>query len=216
MINIYLALASLFLVAGCASKSTEFAKKQQATMRFYIEGNRGDVSGTGTVLVTRERYPYTIDRDAFLTEADLRKVTMINEPGPNGGYSIELQFNEHGALALEMATTLNKGRHIIIFSQFPPVGYKSPKEPKKTKKQAADDDDDNKLEDLRATIPVSPPELEKPGEPRMAGWLAAVLIRERNTSGIFRFSPDASELETKRIVTGLKNDIAYERYLESR
>jgi hypothetical protein len=55
------------------------------------------MSGTGTVLVTQERFPVTIEREPFLTEDDLRKAVMVNDPGPNGGYSIELVFNEHGA-----------------------------------------------------------------------------------------------------------------------
>jgi hypothetical protein len=202
--NIYLALGSLFLSAGCASKEHDFAKKEQSTIRFYLEGNRADVAGTGTVLVTRDRVPMTIEREPFLTEADLRKAIMLNEPGPNGGFSIELVFNEHGALMLDMLTTANKGRHIVIFSQFPHPGYKPPKEPKKPKK--SDDEED---EQYLATLPETLPETEVPGQPRVSGWLAAVKIRERNPSGIFRFSPDASREETARIVRGLKNDIQY-------
>jgi hypothetical protein len=210
--NIYLALASLFLAAGCASKRASFAKQEQSTMRLYLEGNRKDLSGTGTVLVTSNRYPVTIERAPFLTEADLRQATMVEEPGPNGGYSIELVFNDHGALMLDMLTTANKGRHIVVFSQFPHPGYKPPKEPKKSKKDEFDNE--NKMEDLQATLPAQQPELEEPGQPRASAWLAAYLIRERDASGIFRFSPDASREETKRIVRGLKNVIAYERSLE--
>jgi hypothetical protein len=56
--------------------------------------------------------------------------------------------------------------------------------------------------------------MELPGQPRVSAWLASYLIRGRNESGIFRFTPDASRDETKRIVRGLKNVIAYERSLE--
>ena len=51
---------------------------------------------------------------------------------------------------------------------------------------------------------------------RTSAWLAAVLIRERDPSGIFRFSPDASRDETARIVRGLKNVIAYDKMLEQK
>jgi hypothetical protein len=210
--NIYLAVASLFLAAGCASKRAGFAKEEQSTMRLYLEGNPRDLSGTGTVLVTSNRYPMTIERAPFLTEGDLRQATMVDEPGPNGGFSIELVFNDHGALMLDMLTTANKGRHIVILSQFPPKGYKPPKEAKKSKKDEFDNE--NKMEDLQPKLPEQQPELEVPGQPRVSGWLAACLIRERNPSGIFRFSPDASREETARIVRGLKNVIAYERSLE--
>jgi hypothetical protein len=70
------------------------------------------------------------------------------------------------------------------------------------------------MEDLQPTLPTQQPELEMPGEPRASAWLAAYLIRGRDESGIFRFSPDATRDETKRIVRGLKNVIAYERSLE--
>jgi hypothetical protein len=210
--NIYLALASLFLAAGCASKRASFAKKEQSTVRLYLEGNRKDLTGTGTVLVTRERYPVTIERAPFLTEADLRQASMVSDPGPNGGYSIQLVFNDHGTLMLDMLTTANRGRHIVVFSQFPHPGYKPPKEPKKSKKDEFDNE--NKMEDLQATLPPQQPELETPGQPRASAWLAAYLIRERDSSGIFRFSPDATREETQRIVRGLKNVIAYERSLE--
>jgi hypothetical protein len=211
--NIYLALASLFLAAGCASyrEKASFAKQEQSTIRLYMEGNRADVASTGTVMVTRDRIPMTIERDPALTEADLRRVLMVNEPGPDGGYAIELVFNEHGSLVLDMMTTASKGRHIVVFSQFPHPGYKPPKETKKPKK--SDSDDDNSMEDIQTAIPASQPEMEMPGQPRASGWLAAVQIRGRMPSGIFRFSPDASREETARIVRGLKNVLAYKKSL---
>jgi hypothetical protein len=197
--------------AGCASyrEKKNFAKEEQSTIRFYLEGNRADVTDTGTVLVTRERFPMTIEREPFLTEADVRKVVMVNDPGPNGGCSIELMFNEHGALMLDMLTTANKGRHIVVFSQFPSPDYKAPKQ-KKPKKS---DSDDNTMEDIQAVIPTAQPETELPGQLRTSGWLAAVKIRGRMAGGLFRFSPDASREETARIVRGLKNVLAYEKSL---
>jgi hypothetical protein len=212
--NIYLALASLLLAAGCASwgEKAKYAKGEQSTIRLYLEGNRHDVSGTGTVLVTRERYPVTIERAPFLTEGDLREASIVDEGGPSGGYYIQLVFNDHGSLMLDMLTTAHKGQHIVIFSQFPKPGEKPPKEPKKSKKDEFDNE--NKMEDIQAKIPDQHPEIEVPGGERASAWLAAYLIRGRNESGIFRFTPDASRDETKRIVRGLKNVIAYERSLE--
>jgi hypothetical protein len=137
---------------------------------------------------------------------------MVDEPGPNGGYYIQLVFNDHGSLMLDMLTTAHKGQHIVVFSQFPNPDYKPPKEPKKSKKDEFDNE--NKMEDIQATIPTQSPESDTLGQPRASAWLAAYLIRGRNESGIFRFSPDASREETKRIVRGLKNVIAYERSLE--
>jgi hypothetical protein len=69
-------------------------------------------------------------------------------------------------------------------------------------------------EQYQESLSAQQPELEKPGEPRASAWLAAVLIRERDPSGIFRFSTDATREETARIVRGLKNVIAYNKSLE--
>jgi hypothetical protein len=209
--NIYLALASVLLASGCASyrEKSRFSKEEQSTIRLYLEGNHADVASTGTVLVTRDRFPMTVEREPSLTEADLSKAIMVNDPGPNGGCSIELVFNEHGSLMLDMLTTANKGRHLVVFSQFPHPGYKPPKPAKKPKKS---DNDDNRMEDIQEPLPASQPEMETAG-PRASGWLAAVQIRERIPSGIFRFSPDASREETQRIVRGLKNVIAFQKAL---
>jgi hypothetical protein len=209
--NIYL-LIPFLLVAGCSTSKSRFTKEEQSTIRLYLEGDPADSTTTGTVLVGSERIPMTIEREPFLMEDDLRKVVMVNDPGADGGSSIELVFNEHGALMLDMLTTANKGKHIVVFSQFPHPGYKPPKPPKKPKKSS--DDDDNSIEPMQAALPQIPPESEIPGQPRMAGWLAAVKIRGRVSGGIFRFSPDATHAETARIVRGLKNLLAYEKSLD--
>jgi hypothetical protein len=209
--NIYLALVPVLLAAGCSSyrANHKFSNEEQSTIRLYLEGNSGDTVSSAPVLVTRERIPMTINREPSLTEADLRKAVLLDDPGPEGGYSIELVFNDHGAMLMEMLTTENKGRHIVVFSQFPPKGYKAPKEKKKPHKS---DDDDQDKDDLHMEDQAPPPvaEAEKPGQPRISAWLGAVLIRERNATGVFRFSPDCvSRQEALRIVRGLKNDIAY-------
>jgi hypothetical protein len=205
--NIYLALASLLLAAGCASKDKDFAKQEQSTIRLYLEGNRADVASTGTVLVTRNKYPYTIERGPFIKEDDLASVELIDDAGPNGGYYIELDLTRHGALKMMEYTIPNKGKHIIVYAQFPPKGYKEPKpiKPKKGDLPAE--------EQYQESIPAQRPELVKSGEPRTSAYLAAVLIRQGDESGIFRFSPDASHDEAARIVRGLRNVIAHERMI---
>jgi len=209
--NIYLALVPLCLAAGCSTYRAKraFDKGEQSTIRLYLEGNRADTFGSGPVLVTSNRVLMTVERQPFLTEADLRKVELLQDPGRDGSFSIGLVFKEHGALLLEMATTANKGRHIVVFAQFPPRGYKAPKEPKKPHKSDEDENDDLKDAQIEAQTPGVVAETQMSGQPRVSGWLAAVLIRDRNASGIFRFTPDASPEEGKRIVRGLRNGIAY-------
>jgi hypothetical protein len=209
--NIYLALITVCLAAGCSTyrANRAFAKGEQSTIRLYLEGSSADPAGSGPVLVTSNKFLMSVERQPFLTEADLRKVVLLDDPGKDGGFSIGLVFKDHGAMLLEMATTRNRGRHIVVFAQFPPKGYKAPKAQKKPRKSDDDDDQDKMDAQLDVQLPGITSEMDQSGQPRAAGWLAAVLIRERNTSGIFRFSPDASREEAKRIVRGLKNDMTY-------
>jgi hypothetical protein len=201
-INIYFLLACVLLAGGCAMiKKATAKKKEESTMRLYIEGERADSTTAGTVLVTSNKIPFTVEREPFLTEGDLIKASIVNDPGGES-YSIQLVFNDHGALLLDMYTAENKGKHIIVFSQWPKVGYKAPKA--KKKKEA--DSDDTDLVD--ANSPGAPETAATNRDPRWSGWLAAVLVRQRISNGAFRFTPDASRAEGDRIVRGLRNVIA--------
>jgi hypothetical protein len=203
--NIYFLLLLLSLTLGCAVErlvsSGGHGKKEQSTIRLYLEGQHSDPNGSANVLVTRQKLRYTIERDPFLTEADLSKAMLVDDPSGDGTFAIELAFNDHGTLLLDMMTSANRGRHIIIFSQFPPAGYKTPKEHKKK-----DSDDD--LMEVPVPKAEPPPSDTHTNAPRQSAWLTAVLIRERYTSGIFRFTPDATKEESLRIVRGLHNVIA--------
>jgi hypothetical protein len=206
--NIYFAVAGVFFCAGCvhSNKAKIDPKKEASTIRLYLEGSHADTSSTGTVLVTRQKFPYTVQREPFLTEADLSKAALVDDPGPEHSYSIELLFDDHASLLLDMTTTANKGHHIIIFSQFPKPGTKEAKE---RRKAHADDD-----EPLAAQPPL-PTDAGSTNQTRESAWLGAVLIRARNTSGLFRFSPDASHEEGARIVRGLNNVIAAKKKRDS-
>jgi hypothetical protein len=198
--NIYFTLATVFFAAGCASNDPNHSKKEQTTLRLYMESTHADLTHVGTVLVTRDKVPFMVDREPFLDEADITKAALVDDPSGDGTFSIQIGFNEHGSLILEMMTTSNKGKHIVIFSQFPKPGEKQPK----VRKKNHDNPDDEDVADKAATAP--PP--ESPEKPRSSAWLSAVLVRDRIGNGVFRFIPDASHEEAARIVRGLKNVIA--------
>src|SRR5665213_735313 len=193
--NLYFTLICLALAGGCASETDaqKEHKKEQSTIRLYLE-DRAPAS-SGTVLVTRQKIPMSVEREPFLTEEDLSRVSLISEA--DGTYSIQLLFNDHGALVLEMYTTAHKGKHIVVFAQFPKPGTKQAK----AKKKKDDDNDDD------ANFPESVPPTN-PNKPRESAWMSAVLIRDRISNGLFRFTPDISHAEGVRIVRGLKNVIA--------
>src|ERR1700685_396290 len=112
--NIY--FAAILLAGGCTSEphSKPDKHKEQSTIRLYMEGSRTDYSSVGTVLVTRDKIPFTVAREPFLTEADLKRARIVEAPSQDGSYFIELAFNEHGTLLLDMMTADNKGRHIVV------------------------------------------------------------------------------------------------------
>jgi hypothetical protein len=212
--NIYFAIGvsalCVLLAAGCsainAGKKAINPKKEQSTMRIYLEGPRGDAMTTGTVLVTREKLPFSVEREAFLTEADISTASVVDNG--DGTYALQLAFNEHGTMLLDMYTTSNKGKHLIIFSQFPKPG--KPKKPKK--KPGATNDDSDLI--IRSDAAIAPPDqtlLETstpaPDKSRESAWLAAILIRQPVSTGLLRFTPDASKAECLRIVRGLRNVI---------
>jgi hypothetical protein len=201
--NLYFSLVCLLLAAGCASDKQadekKAHKKEQSTIRLYLEAHGG---GTGVVLVTRQKIPMLVEREPFLTEADLKKASLVNEP--DGTYAIQLVFDEHATLVLDMTSTSNKGRHIVIFTQFPPAGTK----PAKEKKKKSDNGDDDEVELPDTNTPATQVKPVDPNQPRQSAWMAAILIREGISNGLLRFTPDTTHPEAVRIVRGLKNVIA--------
>ena len=191
--NIFFAIVCLVLAAGCSTSSSKpNPKKLQSTIRLYLEGQKADKTTAGTVL--------TVERDPFLDESDVSKVAIVEDP--DGTFYIQLGLNDHGTLLLDMYTASNKGKHIIVFSQFPTPGKKAEK-PKKDNKKSDEADDSDLVEK-----PMGQPKPEKADKPRESAWLAAVLVRSRISNGLFRFTPDVSRTECNRIVRGLRNVIA--------
>jgi hypothetical protein len=178
--NIFLLAAGVVLGGGCHSSGLN-PNKQYATVSIFMEGRRGE---SLPVHIGQDPTPIYVAPEALLTEEDLQKATLLDNP--DGTYGIQLTFNDHGKLVLDMQTTSNKGKHLVIFAKFPPKGWKEPKE------DAA-------------------PAVEKPGagKPRSSAWLAAPLIPGNGlSSGSLLFAPDVSHEEADQIVRGLNNMVA--------
>ncbi len=174
--NILLAVAAV-LGGDCAMHGTSMHDPDFATMDIFMEGRAAD---NLRVEVGWDKFPMYIEAEPAFTEEDLSKAAWVKNA--DGTYEIQLTFTDHGALALEMQTKMQQGRHLVILSAFPPEGPK--KEPQKG----------------------APATGEKPvGEkPRDSAWLAAVLIpRNGFSNGSIRFKPDATPEEVERIVLGV-------------
>jgi len=178
--NLYLLAALAALGGGCVSSGHLSMSKEYSTLRVYLEGSPRE---SPVVYVTRARTPMYISPEPFLTEEEVSHAQLMDNP--DGTFEIQVTFNDHGSLLLDMNTTSNRGKHLIIFCHFPPKGWKQPKD--------------------TGTDSVEPP---KPGQPRISGWLAAPLIRSGLSNGSLKFTPDASHDEADRIVRGLNNMVS--------
>lgn len=112
--NIYLVLATLLIcVGGCETDKND---KPLATFRVHLEVSRDATSASMAVPVYRAKpVLVTVNRDSFLTEADVEGAKVVEALG---GFAMQIQLNQHGTWLLENYSASNTGRHIAIFSQW--------------------------------------------------------------------------------------------------
>ena len=112
--NIYLCLISL--AVGCAHTNDTGQKKEESTLRVHLEVNADGTGRNAPVYVTRNKLVVNVDCEPFLTEGDIDKAAVIDAIG---GFAIQIGFDPHAAMMLDMITSSNKGRHLAIMTQFP-------------------------------------------------------------------------------------------------
>src|SRR5689334_23173191 len=111
--NIYFLLLAVILSCGCKSPEERKKSKEASTLRLFLASAR-EKSGLHGVVVNRQNpISFSVEREPFLTEADLESAAVVDVPG---GYAISAQFNGHGALVLEQLTVAHKGQHIAVQS----------------------------------------------------------------------------------------------------
>lgn len=117
--NTYFLLAAvLAIVVGCqtAEQKEKNEKKQLSTLRIHLEVSPDGTEAKDPVPVYRESPVLLhISKDPFLTEADVAGAKVLDVMG---GFAIQVQVDRRGIFLLEQYTTANKGRRMVIFSQF--------------------------------------------------------------------------------------------------
>ncbi|MBI4660458.1 MAG: hypothetical protein HY735_16600 [Verrucomicrobia bacterium] len=114
--NIYLLIIASSLLTGCETTQSNKRGKEASTLRLHLQANSDGTPHTTTASVYREKpIQVPISSNPFLTEIDLESAAVVEV---QGGFAIQVQFNRHGALLLENVTTVSRGRHIAILSQF--------------------------------------------------------------------------------------------------
>jgi hypothetical protein len=116
--NIY--LFSLLAAALCGCHTTERDKaKQISTFRVHLETVTDANDFSTTVPIYREKpVMVTVDKDSFLTEANVSDARILEDSA--GGFKIQIQLDRRGTWLLEEKTTTNPGKHFAIFSEFGP------------------------------------------------------------------------------------------------
>jgi hypothetical protein len=112
--NIYLALAVLLGPAcGC---QTGGKHKQTAALRLHIEANPDPLGTSQPISVLRsDPVLVTIKTEPILSEANLVSAKIIDA---QGGFAVEIKFDESGTWTLEQYSAANPGHHFVIFGQW--------------------------------------------------------------------------------------------------
>lgn len=112
--NLYLLLLTSGLpLIGCQTNKSE---KEIASLRVHIE-SRAQLADTGKTISVLRSSPVlvTIGPEPVLTEANVLAARLLHS---EGGYAIEVKFDDMGTYVLEQYTSANSGKHFVIFCQW--------------------------------------------------------------------------------------------------
>jgi preprotein translocase subunit SecD len=115
--NLYLLLPVLSLaVSGCAGSMFHHKKEPTALLRVHVESESSAQGSTQSVPVLRSQpVSVNISKDPILTEVDLIRARLLNS---QGGFVIELKFEETAGWRLEQYTAINPGKHLVIYAHW--------------------------------------------------------------------------------------------------
>jgi hypothetical protein len=119
--NLYL-FATIFLF-GCKSPQEKMdaaesrrQKKEMTSLRVHLEaGNSGPSRAQAVSILRASPMLIKVETDSILDERDLVHASVTDYMG---GFLIQIQFNEHGALVLDTTSTANKGKRVAIMCDF--------------------------------------------------------------------------------------------------
>jgi hypothetical protein len=102
-------------IAGCKTAGGQ-DKKAISTLRLHLETKPNPMSKTETVEVYRNSpIKFSADPNPFLTEGLVKEAKIVEV---TGGFALQIQFDEKGTWLLDEYTGANRGKHILVSSQF--------------------------------------------------------------------------------------------------
>ena len=114
--NTYLFLLAALWSAGCKTSEERSRDKVVATFRLHLETNQGATDSTAVIEIAGAQL--AVNNAPFLDESSVTNAAVVDTR--DGGFAIQIQYNRHGTLVLDIVTTENRGRHFAIFSQYGP------------------------------------------------------------------------------------------------
>src|SRR5437660_4744596 len=114
--NPYFLLLVVAMVAGCKTTGERKRDKAISTFRLHLEGNPGGAESAAVIQIAGvELY---VNNSPFLDETSVTNAAVVDTR--DGGFAIQVQYDRHGTLVLDVVSTENRGRHLAIFTQFGP------------------------------------------------------------------------------------------------
>ena len=102
----------LGLVGGCLTSK----KKETAIFRVHIESSTDPAGTTQQISLLRsDPVLITIKREPILSEANVLSAQVIDA---QGGFALQVKFDESGSKLLEQYSAANSGRHFAIYAQW--------------------------------------------------------------------------------------------------
>jgi preprotein translocase subunit SecD len=112
--NLYLLLAAVLCLAGGCETGRD--KTPVAAIQFHIETTKDGTSLNKPVPIYRANpVLINVDVEPFLTEDDVTSARLVDT---NGGFMMNIKFNDSGASTLEQYTSDNPGRHIAVYCAY--------------------------------------------------------------------------------------------------
>ena len=115
--NTYLLALLAATALDCKSPDASSPPSDKAaTLRLYLEVNPDGTDRNGPVPIYRAHpVEVNVEKKPFLHEGSITHASIVDE---QGSFAIAIQFSHEGAMVLENISTVSKGKHVAIFSQF--------------------------------------------------------------------------------------------------
>ncbi len=117
--NTYLLLALLLgigILTACQTPEERHRAKQTARLTVHLEDTTNQTDTNYLAVATIAGVQVFFNRRPMLTEDHLDSAALVGTP--DGGYALQITFNDRGRLMLESVTAGNRSRRLIVFSEF--------------------------------------------------------------------------------------------------